>query len=137
MLGVAGATGCDVMEMVDVEEEPTWIPDVGRLTPAMARQRLRELRDRISSENRRLKSWENICMVRPIVHASIQAASEGRLESLDDWRSLPEVREKFATAKSRRKMDEQLSRYGEEMMTIYSLVERQQYDAVVKFLRIG
>ena len=113
-------------EQVDVAE-------VGRLTPAMAKQQLREFRDRISRENPRLKSWENICMVSPIVDAAVQAASEGRLESLDDWRSLPAVRAKFDTAESTQRMEEQLARYGAAMMTIYSHVERQSADSV-KFL---
>ena len=91
------------------------------ITPSMAEDRLKDLRDKIRREMS-VEHWENICMMKPIVQDGLLLASLGDIETLDDWRGLSSVRQRYA--EHRDVMERQIARYGEEMMSIYRRVER-------------
>ena len=93
------------------------------LVPGEAEEELRRLRNQIRRENPDLAPWENICMLRPIVEEALRAAAEGKLPTRSEWKQLPSVRDKFQEDEQQRKRDEQLDRYGDEMMGIYERVK--------------
>lgn len=87
----------------------------------MAEDRLRDLRDKIGREMG-VRPWQNICMTQPIVRQALWHANRGKVDTLDDWRHLPAVYEKYT--EHGESMKRQVERYGEEMMSIYRRVER-------------
>ncbi|MYE14118.1 MAG: hypothetical protein F4X99_21160 [Gammaproteobacteria bacterium] len=91
------------------------------ITPSMAEDRLKDLRDKIRREMS-VEHWENICMMKPIVQDGLLLASLGEIETLDDWRGLSSVRQRYG--EHRDVMERQIARYGEEMLNIYRRVER-------------
>ena len=94
-----------------------------KLTPSMAMEKLRELRDRIRREAEdSLEPWENICMLNPIVSEAVKIAATRGLTTISDWRALPDVSTRLQ--RSDRKMEIQIAKYGDEMMEIYGRVER-------------
>lgn len=95
---------------------------------AAAEKELRSLRDRIRNENPDVKPWENICMLRPIVEQAVQAAADGNLKTLEQWKRLPAVRQKFSDAAAVAKRDAQLRKYGEPMMAILRRIESAEAD---------
>ena len=100
-------------DALDPDEPP-------KLTLSMAKEKLRELRNRIERETG-AKPWENICMMDPIVLAALASASTHGLCGVEDWLELPAVTERYPG--KRTVMDHQLDMFGEEMMAIYRRVE--------------
>ena len=98
----------------EIEEEP-------KLTLSMAKEKLRDLRNRIERETG-AKPWENICMMAPIVQEALASASARGLSDVEDWLGLPAVMERYPDKKP--EMDRQLEKFGEAMMAIYRRVER-------------
>ncbi len=103
------------IDQKDSRQEPSDI------TPSMAEDRLRDLRDKIRSEME-VDPWQNICMTQPIVRQAVWHANRGEVDTLDDWRHLPEVHKKYT--EHGESMERQIERYGDEMMSIYRRVER-------------
>lgn len=99
----------------------------GELTPLMAEAKLRALRSKIRREmDVPIDPWQNICMIRPIVSEALIAAQYGGMNTIDDWKSIPNIARKYRRHQGI--MDRQLAKYGEEMMDIYRSVERRYVD---------
>ena len=108
-------------EIPDYEVEgQSYSDDKPMLTVSMAKEKLRALRDRIEREHK-VKSWENICMIVPIVNSALRVASVDGLADIDDWRQLPEVRDRYSRHSDT--MDRQIKAFGDDMMGVYRRVE--------------
>ena len=108
-------------EVPDIPAGDAEFEEAPNLTLSMAKEKLRELRNRIERETG-AKPWENICMMAPIVQEALVYASNHGLSDIDDWLGLPAVMERYPDKKS--EMDHQLEMFGESMMAIYRRVER-------------
>ena len=108
-------------EIPDIPADAFERDEAPKLTLSMAKEKLRELRNRIERETG-AKPWENICMMDPIVLAALASASTHGLSGVEDWLELPAVMERYPG--KRAVMDHQLNIFGEEMMTVYRRVER-------------
>lgn len=94
--------------------------DTPKLTVSMAREQLRQLRNRIYGSGS-VQPWENICMMSPIVDMALHVASEDGLSTIDDWLALDVVQERHL--RHSEVMDRQIKEFGEEMMGVYRQVE--------------
>ncbi len=103
--------------------DETGATETSRVSTEAAERNLRALRDQIRRENPDVKPWENICMLRPVVEQALQGAAEGKLGTVEAWKQLPAVRQKFRDPDAMRKRDAQLEKYGDPMMAIYRRVE--------------
>ena len=91
------------------------------LTVAMAREQLRQLRNRIDAGGG-VQPWQNICMVSPIVDTALDVAAQTGLSTVDEWLAVDIVQQRYA--RHTEVMDRQIKDFGEEMMDIYRQVER-------------
>ena len=109
----------------DHENQPdNQVMRLSSITPSMAEERLRDLRDEIRRDMK-VEGWENICMFNPIVREAVKQANASGLKTIEDWKRIEAVKDKYSNANLKPTMDKQIERYGHRMMRIYHLIEKK------------